>query len=132
MLLLAHVGISIVIAKFLGVNVPFALLAGLLPDIIDKPFNILKIFPTGRFLAHTLLFAFFSSLLILIFTKPLLAVYWFLLISSHYLLDLKGFIPLFYPLDKHIERSNFHIKVGKVEIVGELIGFLMILWFFYY
>jgi len=64
---LAHIGIALLLGKLLRrrlklKDMRLVALGSMLPDIIDKPLTILGI-GSGRFVAHSLLFTIFVSLL---------------------------------------------------------------------
>jgi len=59
---LAHIGFALLVARVLRRNGKLVALGGMLPDIIDKPLSLLGI-GCGRFVAHSLLFTVFVTLL---------------------------------------------------------------------
>ena len=127
----------------------FALLFGaLIPDIIDKLLYFLGIGP-GRYICHSLLFLFGSSLIIFLFTlvvknlklieidkNSYTVTFSYLLgISIHFILDLPK-IPLFYPFISYIpislEGDKLAIWINRlftnpIYITTELTGAFIII-----
>ncbi len=59
---LAHIGFALIVARITRRRGRYVALGGMLPDIIDKPLSLLGI-GSGRFVAHSLLFTLFVTLL---------------------------------------------------------------------
>ena len=93
--------------------------AFLLPDLIDKPLWILGVISDGRYIGHTLLVAFLVALVFSL-KKRVYGLFAICGWISHLLLDIRGFVPWFYPFksydfpsvdlpwDHHLVRRSLH------------------------
>ncbi len=109
------------------------IIGSLLPDLIDKPFLLLRL-GSGRSFSHTLLFTFICGLIVFLASKKNQPISFCLLFGlvTHLMLDLPG-IPIFYPLIiYHFEQLERPIdywikvlftdpKVYLTEILGAII-----------
>jgi len=130
MFVIGHVGSSLFLAVILGLNPIVSSASVLLPDMIDKPLNILGLAPCSRFIGHTLLMGLLLSIFIYVFTRnkkitsSLLMGYWLHLIE-----DMRGFVPFFYPfINYSFPVKQFTVHYGIFEFVSDIVGFLMIIW----
>lgn len=104
---IGHVGIALPAGYVLRLSLPLVFLGAILPDLIDKPLDALGI-GGGRYIAHTLLFAFVVAGLFSLWKKKYgLSV--LVGMISHLLLDSGGFVPWFYPFENYkFPKLNFH------------------------
>jgi hypothetical protein len=92
---IGHVGIALPAGRVLRLNLPIVFLCALLPDLVDKSLWALGI-GGGRYIAHTLLFVFVIAGVLFLWRR-VYGLSALLGIGSHLLLDIRGFIPWFYP-----------------------------------
>ena len=96
---IGHIGIALPAGYVLRLSLPLVFLGAILPDLIDKPLYALGI-GGGRYIAHTLLFAFVVAGLFSLWKKKYgLSV--LVGMISHLFLDSEGFVPWFYPLKSY-------------------------------
>lgn len=101
-----HVGISLALAFLFRLNPVVTVFCGILPDMVDKPLAALGI-GGGRYIGHTLLLA---AVVIAAFFlwKRKYGLAALTGLTSHFLLDLRAFIPWFYPFkDYHFSDERF-------------------------
>lgn len=125
MLLFGHIGITIFIATMLYLPMTFAVLGVLLPDIIDKGFFLLGLFPCVRFFGHSIFFPLVIGLLTYLVTRKWkFALAITLGAFLHLLQDIEGFVPWFYPFINYPELGvcEFRVEFGLFAIITESIG----------
>ncbi|MBU5688498.1 MAG: metal-dependent hydrolase [Candidatus Aenigmarchaeota archaeon] len=132
MFVLAHLGITAFLASFLSLSPLTALIASQLPDLIDKPPYILGIFPSGRYIGHTLLFVLLFGLSTYIITrKKIIALSVSFGMLMHLIEDLPYFIPWFYPfINYDFPKGPFKFTYTLELFILDLIG-LSLLFFLY-
>ncbi len=98
MLLIGHIGISVLLGRLIGANLTYVAGGALLPDLIDKILKVLGIAPAGRYIGHTLFIGLLIFAISYVFTRSrknaastTFGVY------LHLLEDLPYFIPWLYP-----------------------------------
>lgn len=94
-----HIGISLVLAYLMRLNLLVTVSCGILPDLLDKPLGIMGV-GGGRYVGHSLLFIFLVSVVFSLWKRKygLAALVGGL---SHLLLDIGGFVPWFYPFKEY-------------------------------
>ena len=92
----AHIGIALVAAYLIKVNLAVTVVCAVLPDLIDKPLTAALGIVEGRYVAHTLLFVIAVALAFALWKRQygLAALVGGL---SHLLLDIGNNLPIFYP-----------------------------------
>jgi hypothetical protein len=126
MIFFGHVGIILLIGTLLSLSIFPLIVGSILPDIIDKPFQLLGILTYGRFIGHTLFMGLvISGISFLIFRKKLISIsllfaYWF-----HLLEDTQNFVPWFYPfINYNFTAYQFGPRLTLINIIFELLGVL--------
>lgn len=105
---IGHIGISLAVAYLLRLNLAVTVFCGILPDLVDKPLAALLGLTEGRYVGHTLLFIFLIAVAFFLW-KRTYGVAALVGGMSHLLLDLKGFVPWFYPF------VNYQFEHGRVD-----------------
>ena len=129
MFVLGHIGITAFLASLLFFYPLLAALASQLPDLIDKPFYILGIFPCGRYIGHTLLAVIIIGLISYLLTKKKLVA---LSISfgmlMHLFEDLPYFIPWFYPFVGYdFPTGPFEFQYTLKLLILDITGLAMLI-----
>ena len=122
---IGHVGIALPAGYVLRLSLPFVFLGAILPDLIDKPLMALGI-GGGRYIAHTLLFAFVVAGLLSLWKKKYgLSV--LIGMISHLLLDSGGFVPWLYPFKSYkfpkVKFDPSHFFSNMYDLVRHNSGF---------
>ena len=128
MILLGHIGITVFLGNLLSLALSYVFLGSILPDIIDKPFQIIGM-GYGRFIGHTL----FMGLVIAgiihtvtrkkLFSLSFLFGYWI-----HLLEDAFAFVPWFYPFVNYdFPIYPFGPVFNVVTITSEIVGVILLL-----
>ena len=128
MLLLGHMGIT-ALASFMAYLPILGAIAGvLLPDIIDKGFFTLGLFPCGRYAAHSIFFSPIAGVVTYIVTKnKKLALAISLGAFLHLLEDMHGEVPFLFPFKDYELFSNCEFKLSftpyiiSMEVIGSVI-----------
>lgn len=130
---IAHIGITLFFASLFSISFFYVGIASLLPDIIDKPLAMIGLTPCGRHLGHSLLVGIIiSGLVYLITRKKIIFVSILFGYLMHLLLDLPGFIPLFYPIISYdfLACPTFG-KYDLIAIITDSVGLASILFLFF-
>jgi membrane-bound metal-dependent hydrolase YbcI (DUF457 family) len=128
MLPLAHIGFAMLLSSILYLPLAASVFGALIPDIIDKAFFALGFGLCGRFIAHTVFFGPLIALTAFAATKRKDVALAVLLGSYlHLLMDVKTFVPWFYP----VVNYNFScpptvIKPDLIDMAFEFAGALLI------
>jgi hypothetical protein len=107
--LVAHVGVALIAAYLLNLNLVVTAVCALLPDLVDKPLTAALNIAEGRYIAHTLLFVVGVALAFSLWKRRygLAALAGGL---SHLPLDLGPNNPIFFPFvryDYHTGQPDF-------------------------
>lgn len=103
--------------------------AFLLSDLIDKPLWMLGVISDGRYIGHTLLVA---ALVALVFSlkKRVYGLFAICGSISHLLLDIRGFVPWFYPFKGYNFPSvDYHGIITWYAVVFTLLELVVVLAF---
>lgn len=108
-------------------------IGSLLPDLLDKTIFYILI-SSGRAFGHTLIFLLLSTLIAYLIWKKDGLIFG-LSVLIHLILDLGGYIPLFWPFTEFKETTNifqsfWDVYTNPVNIILELSGFLVLVLFF--
>ncbi|MCX8179249.1 MAG: metal-dependent hydrolase [Candidatus Aenigmarchaeota archaeon] len=126
---LAHIGITALIASLLSLSPLIAIIASQIPDLIDKPLYILGVFPSGRYIGHTLFAIIILTILIYLFSrKKILAISFCFGMLMHLLQDLPYFIPWFYPFKNYeFPKSSFQLNYTLELFLLDITGLTMLI-----
>ncbi len=103
--------------------------AFLVPDLIDKPLWILGAISDGRFIGHTLVVA---AVVALAFSLKKRVYGLFAICGSilHLLLDIRGFVPWFYPFkDYNFPSVDYHGIITWYAVMFTLLELAVVLAF---
>lgn len=101
-MIFGHVAVSALLHHYLDVDLKTVLAGGLFPDVVDKTLcQVLRVTPSGRMYAHTLLTAAASSALVSLLWGKKKARAWALGYLGHLTADGGGWLPLLYPFRKY-------------------------------
>jgi hypothetical protein len=124
MIFFGHIGITLFFGTLLSLSIFSLIIGSILPDLIDKPFQLLGISTSGRFIGHTLFMGLLiSGISFLIFRKKSVSIsllfgHWF-----HLLQDAQYFVPWFYPfINYDFPAYPFGPKLTLINIIFELLG----------
>ena len=125
-----HFGISFFIAYMILLLPLYTAIGSLIPDLIDKPLNILGILPSSRHIGHTLLGVFTCFLFVYLITRNKKISF---SISFGYLLhlfeDLPFFVPWFYPFVKYdFPTGPFSFHYTLFAFVFDVIGIMLLVY----
>jgi len=129
-----HIGPTLLLGFMLFLPMVFLLIGSVLPDIVDKPLFLLGLTPSGRYIAHTLLFVVISFLAALITTRKILAGLGLAFgVMMHLLGDATNFVPWLYPFVDY----TFPVYEGNWTLIPaflmlEVVGFVILLAFVKY
>ena len=130
MIFFGHIGITAFFGSLLSLSILSIFIGSLLPDIIDKPFQIIGMSPSGRFIGHTLFMGFVISCISLLIIRKkyvpisLLFGYWF-----HLLQDAQHFVPWFYPfINYDFPLYPFGPRLTLINIIFELLGIISLVY----
>jgi len=132
MILFGHIGITAFIGALLFLPIVFLGVGAILPDLLDKPLNILGIAPCSRYFGHSIFFPIIAGLITLvIFRKKLPAIAITFGGFAHIIQDFQGNLPLFFPLiDYEFIHScgpiNVASKLNVIEISAEIVGLILL------
>lgn len=105
-------------------------IGSLFPDLIDKTISFILI-GSGRAFGHTIIFfIIFTTLAYLLWNKE--GIYFGIAMLMHLILDLGGYIPLFWPLDEIKVTNNFFQTIwttytNPVNLILEFSGFIIVI-----
>lgn len=126
---LGHIGITVFLASLLSLSPLYAISVVLIPDIIDKPLNILGLAPFSRYIGHTLFLGFLLSSIVFLFTRKKIISLSILFGYYIHLLEDTGFIPWFFPFIRYdFPVEPFRIKYTLLQFTLDVVGFIL-LWF---
>ena len=113
-MLLGHLGVSILAHRYLKTDLVPVVVAGVIPDVIDKTLcQGLHILPSGRMWGHTLLGLAVSTILVRLLWGRQSAWSWAVGYLGHLLGDFGGQVPWLYPFVQY----NFEPSPGFWEIL---------------
>ncbi|MCX8178234.1 MAG: metal-dependent hydrolase [Candidatus Aenigmarchaeota archaeon] len=124
MFILGHIGITAFLASILGLPILIAAISSQIPDLIDKPLFLLGIFPSGRYIGHTLLFVVLFGFMTYIITKrKVISIAVSFGMLMHLFQDLPYFIPWFYPFINYIFPTGpfefqYTLKLFLLDLTG--------------
>jgi len=129
MFILGHIGITAFLASLLFFYPLLAAASSLIPDLIDKPFYILGIFPCGRYIGHTLLAIVIVGLISYLLTKrKLVALSISFGMLMHLFEDMPYFIPWFYPfVDYDFPTGPFEFHYTLKLFILDMIGLFLLI-----
>jgi hypothetical protein len=97
-MILGHIALSALLHRYAKADLVPVMAGGLFPDVVDKTLcQVLRLAPSGRIYAHTLLGAGISTLLVRIVWGRRAAGSWLLGYLAHLVADTGGPVPWFYP-----------------------------------
>lgn len=114
-MIFGHLAVSALLHHYLDVDLDTVVAGGIFPDVVDKTLcQVLRVTPSGRMYAHTLLSVAFSTAVVSLVWGRQKARVWALGYLAHLAADMGGRLPLFYPFQKY-------------EFVGEEPGLFQII-----
>ena len=126
MLFLGHIAVTLKLADATGADPAAAVAGNLLPDLVDKSARRLRLFPSGRWLAHGLPAVLLTSLLVGRMTTPHHRRSFALGYLGHLVCDLYlgGRVPWFIPLRRYTpkEKEQRSVLYWLLYLLPELIG----------
>ena len=130
MIFFGHIGITAFFGSLLSLSIIFLIIGAVLPDIIDKPLQIVGISTSGRSIGHTLFMGLVVSGITLLITRKkypaisLLFGYW-----VHLLEDAQYFVSWFYPfINYDFPSYPFGPRLILSNIVFEILGVLSLVY----
>jgi hypothetical protein len=124
MILFGHIGLTVLFGTLISLSIFSLIIGSILPDIIDKPFQLIGASPSGRFIGHTLFMGIVvSGISFLIIRKKSISIsllfgQWF-----HLLQDAQHFVPWFYPfINYDFPSYPFGPRLALINIIFELLG----------
>ncbi len=123
-----HVGFTAFFANLLSLNIIFAVIGSQIPDIIDKPLNIIGVLPNSRNIGHTLFMSGFIFILSYVITKKK-GISSSLAFGSimHLFEDIPYFIPWFYPFIGYtFPYQPFSVKYSFIWFSIDIIGLFLL------
>ncbi len=123
-----HIGFTAFFANLLSLNIIFAIIGSQIPDLIDKPLNMVGILPNARNIGHTLFTAGLILLISYILTKKkTFSISLAFGSLMHLFEDIPYFIPWFYPFIKYnFPRESFGITYGLVWFMFDVAGLILL------
>ena len=98
-MLTGHLAIAVLLNRYLNTETAPVLAATVLPDVVDKTLHhALRLTPSGRMWAHSLLGVLLSTAAVRLIWGPRVARSWKLGYLGHLAGDLGGQVPLLYPI----------------------------------
>ena len=125
---LGHIGIAAFVATLFFLPALYAVLGGILPDVLDKVFFTLGILPCGRSFFHSLFFGPLAAAIVFALTrnKKYAVAIWFGA-YSHLILDAANFVPWFYPVVSYAFNCGPVVfQPPLLEIAVEIFGLALI------
>lgn len=127
MLFFGHIGPAAWIAQRLRLHVIATMVFAILPDLVDKPLFVWGLAPYTRFIAHTVLFLAVVVVVLDKLGRMQLARAALVGIGSHFVLDLRHFIPLLYPFVQYDwPLIKYGIGLDSITLLFEAIGLVFI------
>ena len=127
MILFGHIGITVFLGNLFSLTLIPVFLGSILPDIIDKPFQIMGM-GYGRFIGHTLFMGLvIAGIIHLLTRKKLLSLsllfgYW-----VHLLEDGSAFVPWFYPFVNYdFPIYSFGPRFTVFSVTSEIVGVILL------
>jgi len=110
-MLFGHIAVSALLYRYLKVELKPVIVGGIFPDLVDKTLcQILRLTPSGRMFAHTLLGWGLSTVGVGLLRGPRAAWSWSLGYLGHLVADSSGFVPWFYPFASYeFKPSSAHL-----------------------
>jgi len=127
MILFGHIGITVFLGNLLSLALTYVFLGSILPDIIDKPFQILGI-GYGRFIGHTLFMGLvIAGIIHLLTRKKLLSLSFLFGYWVHLLEDAYAFLPWFYPFVNYdFPVYSFGPVFTVFNVTSEIVGIILL------
>jgi len=127
MIILGHIGITVFLGNLLSLALTYVFLGSILPDIIDKPFQILGT-GYGRFIGHTLIMGLLIAVIIhLVTRKKLLSLSFLFGYWVHLLEDASAFVPWFYPFVNYdFPVYSFGPVFTVFNVTSEIVGIILL------
>jgi len=124
-----HIGLTLLLGFMIFLPMVFLLMGSMLPDIIDKPLFFLGLAPSGRYIAHTLLFVALSFVATWIITRKFLSGLSLAFgVLMHLVGDATHFVPWLYPfVDYTFPVYEADWAWISVFLVLEVVGFAILL-----
>ncbi|MHB1296743.1 MAG: metal-dependent hydrolase [Anaerolineae bacterium] len=115
MIFLGHVASAYIVSRAMKLDRPTTLAASVYPDALDKSLHwLLKVTPTDRLWGHTLWSLLGTSALVglvgALLGRPRMGRSWMVGYATHMTGDLRGSLPLFYPLSHRGVRRGARMK----------------------
>lgn len=119
-MIFGHLAVSTLVHHYLGADLKTAMAGGLFPDVVDKTLcQVLRVTPSGRMYAHTLLSVVLSTSLVSWIWGRQKARAWALGYLGHLAADGGGWLPLLYPFKQYEfvggEPSLFQIVQNALQ-----------------
>lgn len=128
MFILGHIGITAFLASVIGLPILIAAISSQIPDLIDKPLFLIGIFPSGRYIGHTIFFVLLFGIITYIITKKKaisVAVSFGMLM--HLFEDLPYFVPWFYPfMNYDFPTGPFEFQYTLTLFALDLVGLILL------
>lgn len=133
MLAFGHLGITLFLGALFSLSLIFVGIGALLPDLIDKPLQLLGLAPNGRYTGHTLFLGAMISILAYAFKrKKLISLSLFFGYAVHLIEDSQYFVPWFFPfLNYDFIPHPFTVKLTPFNIGTEIFGIVLLSYVFY-
>jgi len=130
---LGHLGITLFIINLLSLSLFYGAIGALLPDLIDKPLNIVGITSSGRTISHTLIAGMIVFSLAYLLTKnKKITISLTLGYYLHLIEDLPFLVPWFYPFVSYdFPIGFFTVRYGLYGVITDSIGLLLLIVVFY-
>jgi hypothetical protein len=101
-MIFGHLAVSALLHHYLDADLETVVAGGIFPDVVDKTLcQVLRVTPSGRMYAHTLLSVAFSTAVVSLLWGRQRARAWALGYLGHLAGDGGGWLPLFYPFKKY-------------------------------
>jgi len=128
MFIFAHIGITALFAFFLSLSPLTAAFTCLIPDLIDKPLNIIGLAPISRFIGHTLFMVFLTGIVFYLITrKKVISISAAFGVFIHLIED-SGFIPWLFPFKKYVfPVKAFKFRYTLFLFITDMIGIIILI-----
>ena len=130
MIFFGHIGITLLFGTLLSLSILALIIGSMIPDIIDKPLQLLGITSSGRFIGHTLFMGLIvSGISFLILRKKFVSISLLFGVWFHLLQDAMDFVPWFYPFVNYtFPVYNFGPKFTPFNFIFECLGILSLVY----
>ena len=131
-MIFGHFAVSALIHRYTKADLRSTLVGGVFPDVVDKALCYgLKLTPSNRMYAHTLLSLGLTSVMIRLLLGPRVALGWALGYLGHLLADSSGFVPWFYPFSSYRfyrGPATLFKSMRNLFVSPRLIEWLLLAW----